>query len=236
MTEKKRIGVIVAEEVELEPMTEWLSRYHKNDYTWFSHRGFSIELDQAEVLFAVSGVGKVNAAMAATDLIHRGCVVLLNFGMSGGIGHVSRGDLVLVDRCAEHDFDLTVIGYQPFEKPAQQYIYHADPQLNQLAYDAIPGVKCGMAVSGDSFICNEEKRTELRNDFDAYSCDMETAAIASVAFMAGIPFAALRRISDDAGEDALTEHRTMNQAVETNLTDAFCNWLLVITKNTNKFS
>lgn len=222
---KLRIGVVVAEEVELEPMAAWLSQYPCEEYQWFSHQGFQYDIDGANVLFAVSGVGKVNAAMAATDLVNRGCTVLLGFGMSGGISNVCRGDLVLVDRTAEHDFDLTVIGYQPLEKPAQQYIYVADERLNNLAHSVLPSLKCGMAVSGDSFICNDEKRDQLREQFSATSCDMETAAVASVAFMAGVPFGALRRISDDAGDDALTEHRAMNEACETNLTDAFSLWL-----------
>ncbi len=221
----KRIGVVVAEQVELDPMSEWLSNYPVEEYEWFSHKGYQYCIDGAEVLFAVCGVGKVNAAMAATDLVNRGCDLLLGFGMSGGVSNVKRGDLCLVDRTAEHDFDLTVIGYKPLEKPAQQYIYEADVKLMDLARSVLPSVRCGMAVSGDSFICNDEKRDQLKELFSAASCDMETAAVASVAFMAGVPFGALRRISDDAGDDALNEHRSMNEACETNLTDAFSLWL-----------
>ena len=231
MTVKHRIGVVVAEEIELEPMAPFLSECGAKSHEWFQHRGYTFILEDTEVYIAVSGVGKVNAATAATDLIHRGCEILLNFGMSGGISQVKRGDLVLVSGCAEHDFDLSVIGYKPFEKPSQISVFQADKKLNEIALSVLPYVKCGMAVSGDSFICSNEKREQLKEWFGAFSCDMESAAIASVAFMASVPFAALRRISDDSGDDAITEHRAMNNATETDLTGSFLLWLKEIIRS-----
>ena len=49
------------------------------------------------------------------------------------------------------------------------------------------------------------------------SCDMETAAIAYVCEYADIPFLAVRRVSDDAGDDAKNAYREMNIADETML-------------------
>ena len=54
----------------------------------------------------------------------------------------------------------------------------------------------------------------LKNTFDAMSCDMESAAVAYVADLAEIPFAALRRISDDAGDDASDSYSEMNNLRE----------------------
>ena len=51
------------------------------------------------------------------------------------------------------------------------------------------------------------------------SCDMETAAIAYVCDFANVPFLALRRISDDAGADAVDSYREMNTAAEAVLSD-----------------
>ena len=50
-------------------------------------------------------------------------------------------------------------------------------------------------------------------------CDMETAAIAYVCEYAGLPFAAVRRVSDDAGESAVDNYRDMNTSGETVLSD-----------------
>ena len=46
------------------------------------------------------------------------------------------------------------------------------------------------------------------------SCDMETAAIASVAHFYSLPFASLRKVSDDAGNDAAEDYRELNILAE----------------------
>ena len=53
-------------------------------------------------------------------------------------------------------------------------------------------------------------RDALKKDFGINACDMETAAIAYVASLSDTPFASLRRVSDDAGEDATEDYHDMN--------------------------
>ena len=59
---------------------------------------------------------------------------------------------------------------------------------------------------------------------------METAAIASVCDMAGIPFAALRRISDDAGDSATESYTEMNSSGELYLPNIFLDILSKVAK------
>ena len=59
----------------------------------------------------------------------------------------------------------------------------------------------------------------LKDEFGAMSCDMETAAIAYVCEYASVPFASVRRISDDAGEDAAVSYRELNSSSEPELSD-----------------
>ncbi len=148
------------------------------------------------------GIGKVNAATAATYFAAQGYNFFLNYGYSGGVSKVKKGDIVIADSFLEHDFDLTAIGYAPCEKPSQQYIYQADEKVLQFCKNKFPSVKYGRAVCGDSFICDDNKRRYLSQEFSAVSCDMETAAIASVANLFGIPLLSIREISDDAGSGA----------------------------------
>lgn len=220
-----KIGVVVADVEEYKPLCElWqnfscdsgikMSRYN-NAYLLKTQNG------EAELVCINCGIGKVNAAAAATHLIDLGCSVILNYGLSGGISGVCRGETVVASRFLEHDFDLTTIGYKPCEKPRQKYIYEADERLLRLSKEIYPDIKCGTAVCGDRFICSEEDRNFFKSNFDAMSCDMETAAIASVCDMFSVPFIALRRISDDAGESAVDSYNEMNTAGETVLTDIF---------------
>ena len=51
------------------------------------------------------------------------------------------------------------------------------------------------------------------------SCDMETAAIAYVCEYSDTPFLSVRRVSDDAGNDAKNAYRAMNTSDETLLYD-----------------
>ncbi|MBQ7726166.1 MAG: 5'-methylthioadenosine/S-adenosylhomocysteine nucleosidase [Clostridia bacterium] len=222
----RKIGILVADDQEFHPLRERICQGEYREETVlgrpllrFPVKG---ETGQVEGLAFLCGVGKVNAAAGAMMLIDLGCECLLNYGLSGGISGISRGEICLCDRFLEHDFDLTALGYRPCEKPGQTYLYRADEALLTLFRDMMPGVKEGTAVTGDCFVSDAEKRDFLKHEFGAMSCDMETAAIASVCFASHVPFAAIRRISDDAGEAAVETYREMNRVHELHLYD----WIL----------
>lgn len=218
-----KIGIVVADVDEYKSILEFLKNKESEDYSFLGRVGHKFNLESngknAEVISILCGIGKVNATAAAMHLIDIGCNIILNYGLSGGISGISRGELMVCDRFLEHDFDLTGIGYKPCEKPAQKYIYEADSKLANLFIEKVLKVKKGTAVSGDRFVCDAELRNSLRDNFGAMSCDMETAAIAYVCDFAGIPFFALRRISDDAGADAKEAYTEMNTSDETMLSD-----------------
>lgn len=220
-----KIGVVVADVEEYKPLCELWQSFAKNTDIKLNRDNNTYVLEtenkKAEVLCINCGIGKVNAATAATHLIDLGCNVILNYGLSGGINGVRRGETVVANRFLEHDFDLTTIGYKPCEKPRQKYIYDASLALLKIVKNIYPDMKCGTAVCGDRFICSAEDRDFFKTNFDAMSCDMETAAIASVCDMFSVPFVALRRISDDAGESAVDSYNDMNTSGETVLTDIF---------------
>lgn len=218
-----KIGIIVADADEYKTLKEYIEKSDFEPYSFLGRMGHRFNITtkngKAEVIALLCGIGKVNAAAAAAHFADTGCNIILNYGLSGGISGISKGELCLCNRFLEHDFDLTGIGYKPCEKPAQQYIYEADKELLKLGSTLLPNAKQGTAVSGDRFVCDDELRQSLKNEFGAMSCDMETAAIAYVCSFAEIPFLALRRISDDAGADAGDSYREMNTSDETLLSD-----------------
>lgn len=223
-----KIGVIVADNDEYLPLASSIA--DKKEYKYFNRNAIAFDLNNYTVICINCGIGKVNAATAATHLADIGCTYVLNYGLSGGISGVKRGEIVLPDKFLEHDFDLTGIGYKPCEKPSQKYIYDADAMLLVKAQMAVGECKHGTAVCGDRFICNAEDRDFLREMFSATTCDMETAAIASVCDMAGIPYLSLRRVSDDAGEDAYANYSDMNTMEGLTLSQVFFNVLTAICK------
>lgn len=219
----KKIGIIAADSEEFRPLEELSKKNGCESQAFLGRKVLKFKLEcgskQAEIYAAHCGIGKVNAAAAAAHLADIGCDIILNYGLSGGISGVVRGDICVCDRYLEHDFDLTGIGYKPCEKPEQKYIFEADPGLLTLIEGLMPQIKRGTAVTGDRFVCDAKYRDFLKNEFGAMCCDMETAAIAYVCEFSRIPFAALRQISDDASDDAVDAYRKANNSGETSLFD-----------------
>ena len=215
-----KIGIVVADREEWKPLREQVEQGDYREETFLGREVLCFSLPngaQAEAILC--GIGKVNAAAAAAHLADSGCHAVLNYGLSGGISGVARGEICVCDRFLEHDFDLTGIGYKPCEKPDQRYIYSADRKLTERLLALAPGAKTGTAVTGDTFVSDPALRDFLKTQFHAMCCDMETAAIAYVCEYAGIPFASVRRISDDAGNDAIESYREMNRMHEMHLHD-----------------
>lgn len=224
-----KIGIIVADIDEYKPLKSYIE---KKDFTESSFLGRQVhrfdittQNGSAEVISILCGIGKVNAACAATHLAETGCDIILNYGLSGGISKISRGELCACDSFLEHDFDLTGIGYKPCEKPSQKYIYNSDSRLIEKFAKLNIDFKSGTAVTGDSFVCDENTRNYLKEEFSAMTCDMETAAIAYVCDASNIPYFSLRRVSDDAGDDAGDSYRQMNTSNETVLSDIIISFI-----------
>ncbi len=218
-----KIGIIVADYDEYTSLREGVKEFSCVPYILWGREGhrFFIKTSNgtAEVISVLCGIGKVNAAAAAAHLEAIGCNVILNYGLSGGISGVSRGDYCIPNRFLEHDFDLMGIGYKLCEKPRQEYIYSANEVLINLLLEICPNAKLGTAVTGDRFVCDSNLRNTLKNEFGAVSCDMETAAIAYVCSFSGVPFLSLRKISDDAGDDAVDTYKEMNNNSQIGLFD-----------------
>ncbi len=236
--ENLKIGIVVADNDEYKPLADYIEKGEFTHYNFLGRTGHKFiinsENNRVEVVSVLCGIGKVNATAAAMHLVDIGCNCLLNFGLSGGISGVKRNDLCITNRFLEHDFDLSGIGYKPCEKPSQKYIYDADETLINIAKEVLPEAKVGTAVTGDKFICDAVARDFFKNEFGAMSCDMETAAIAYISEFSKVPLLCLRRISDDAGDDALDSYREMNASGETILADLVIEIIKKIADNYGK--
>ncbi len=167
------------------------------------HRG--VVLGDATVVLVTSGIGMVNAADAATGAIHRygpEGVVLISAGSAGGLGaDVAVGDIVVGTEVVNVTADARAFGYALGQVPGMPATYPADPQLAAALADS-GDARRGAMGSGDAFVTSELAH-RLRSDFpDALTVDMETAAIAQIAFNHSARFAACRAVSDLCAPDA----------------------------------
>ena len=230
MEETFKIGVVVADNDEYAPIVEYAKENGGKEKALKFFVGHEIPFGKAVIRSVLCGIGKVNAAVATTLLIEEGVDILVNFGLSGGINGVSRGETVVATRFLEHDFDLTPLGYKVAEKPNQTYIYDANAKLISLFTNAYNGIKTGTVVTGDSFVCDPKVRDMLRDNFDAIACDMETAAVASVCYKAGVRFLAIRRVSDNAGDSAAEDYSQTNASSDTVWFAGVVDWILSLTE------
>ncbi len=168
-----------------------------------------------EIYICVSGVGKVNAAIASQRLVDVfGVECIINSGVAGGVSQkLSKLDIVISQRLTYHDFDpLDLLDKYPpnskfffaSEELVQKAVVACERLNKKLAEEGKKefAAHCGTVVSGDCFVSSSEKARQLREDFDALCTEMEGAAIAHTSIVNGIPFVIIRAISDFADEDA----------------------------------
>jgi len=180
------------------------------------------------VVAVLSRIGKVAAAVTATMLLERFAVGAIVFtGVAGGLAPgVNVGDVVVATQLLQHDLDASPI-FPKYEVPllglsrftADAAISDAlagvaevtlrDPLalVGQEAVDEFglqsPKVHRGLLVSGDRFVSTAAESEALRLSLpDALAVEMEGAAVAQVCHDYGVPFAAMRTISDRADDEA----------------------------------
>lgn len=159
-----------------------------------------VELAGCEVLACVGGVGKVHAARAAALLIAAGATRrLLVVGVCGGLRRsLAPGTLVHCTRAVQADLALR-----------EGREVDADPSLRDAWGRTAPGPQ-GWFVTADRPALSLWRRLRLARAFvGPCVADMETAAAAAVAQAAGVPWAALRAVTDGlapGGVRAFHEH------------------------------
>ena len=198
------IGIINAMHKEHEQLVALLA-----DVNEVTHGRFSFTegtLNGHRLVLMESGIGKVNAAVGAVELInHYQPDALINTGVAGGID-TSLGvmDVVAGSRVAYHDVDCG-----PESLPGQvqglPLYYEADPKLLAAAQHLQAGttrIHTGLICSGDQFITDRTQLDGIKQRFpEGLAVDMESGALAQVCHLYGIPFLSFRIISDTPGAD-----------------------------------
>ncbi len=221
MKSEVKIGIVIADNDEYKPLENMRDTLSAKKCLIAGRKAYTFQITGEKVNATVTaiecGIGKVNAAVAAVALAERGVHIILNCGLSGGISGIGKNEISLPNKFIEHDFDLTGLGYKLCQKPGQEYVYNCDDELLKIAQAVIPNAKVGTAATGDCFVQDDVLRDFLRDEFSAMSCDMETAAIAYVCAVYNVKFLSIRKISDDAGNDAGGSYREVNNLAEDTL-------------------
>ena len=216
----KNIGFIIADEKEFAPLVNYAKTKNGEFSKIYGLTCVIFKLESVKITAIHCGIGKINATFAATLLaINYNIDIILNFGLSGAISGMNRNDIAVGTKFIEHDFDLSPLGYKQGEKPQDISVYDGDEKLTEILLSLFPNIKKGVFVSGDQFIASKALKKELHEKFAANCVDMESAAIAYVCHSADIPFLSVRKVSDDAGDEATSDYTEMNDKCETDLVD-----------------
>ena len=184
------------------------------------------QLQGHAVVLALSRIGKVSASLTASVLIgHFGAGRIVFTGVAGGLAPgVQVGDVVVAQDFLQHDLDVSPL-FPRYEVPLYgRARFACDPALSTLLTGAarralVTGattdsplltgaqVHHGLIASGDQFISSAAGSTALQSALrdaghEVLAVEMEGAAVAQVCADYGVPFAAMRTISDRADDTA----------------------------------
>ncbi|EJX03285.1 5'-methylthioadenosine/S-adenosylhomocysteine nucleosidase [gut metagenome] len=201
------IGIITAMSSEREQLARQLSDCKNYDKGPFSYTEGTVG-DHTMILMQC-GIGKVNAAAGAVELIRNfrpDCII--STGVAGGIDAcLGVMDVVVGQQMVYHDVWCgmgNVLG-QIQGLPA---VFEGNATLCEVAQHlpTTTRIHAGMICTGDQFITSREELNKIKSNFPAgLAVDMESASIAQVCHLYQVPFISFRIISDTPGAENHTE-------------------------------
>ena len=162
-----------------------------------------------ETVVVTTGIGVAAATAAATwGILTLSPGLVVAAGSCGGLAADVEVDTVIVgESFAWSIADATAFGYAPGQLPGgpERMLAEkawADRAERAARCDAAAAVRRGLMLSGDAFV-TAPLADPMRERFPgALSTDMETTASARTAEALGVPFVALRAVSDLCGPAA----------------------------------
>lgn len=216
----KRIGLISATEKESRAILKTLRRIKGKSVALPVYQG---KIGKTNIIHIISGIGKTNAAHAATLLIEKfSPSAVINFGIGGAYpsANLRAGDIAIADREIYGDEGLWLkdgfhkadeIGIPLLKEGRKKYFneFPLDKSLVKKAMKVIPPnpplvkggrgdyrIETGSFVTVSAVTDTSKMAREFEQRFNAICENMEGAAVAHVCEMYGIPMLEIRGISN----------------------------------------
>lgn len=174
-----------------------------NCFTFFEDVLNSRNDKTIDIFISISGIGKTNAAIAATQMIEKYKIkFLINIGTAGTINKNHKiNDLFLIEKFIYFDVDTTKFNYSYGQIPKMPQWYAIDKNLNENLKSFLNQKKfkvsnCNLA-SGDKFLDSSKKQIlqKIKN-LNCDVVDMEATSYAHVAYVFKCRFISFKVISD----------------------------------------
>ena len=162
-----------------------------------------------EIILRQCGIGKVNAALGAAELIRAFSPdAMVSTGVAGGIDCcLGVMDVVVSSSIVYHDV-WCGMGCEYGQVQGMPAVFVADEAMCGAAKSLMDDegnatrIHAGLICTGDQFITDRSELDKIKGNFPAgLAVDMESAAIAQTCHIYGVPFVSFRIISDTPGVD-----------------------------------
>ena len=202
-----KIGVLTAMTSEFEQLAAMLDgvvKCEKNNIEYLVGR-----VGENEIILRQCGIGKVNAAIGAAELIRAFAPdAMVSTGVAGGIDCcLGVMDVVVSSSIVYHDV-WCGMGCEYGQVQGMPAVFAADEAMCRAAQslndepDNATRIHAGLICTGDQFITNRDELDKIKGNVPAgLAVDMESAAIAQTCHIYGVPFVSFRIISDTPGVD-----------------------------------
>ena len=209
----KKIGFIIAMEKEKQALMSLFSDCYEKIIQGIK---FTIsKYKEKDVIIALAGIGKVNAAITTMLMIeHFNVDLVISSGIAGGFDRSLKTlDFVVATSVSYSDVDAALEGGEVYGQiPGLPAEYKCAYELVKEAQ--IENVKYGKILSGDQFVSNYDKVSKIVNNYfpnqNVMAFEMELGAVAQVTYLMNVKLIALKCISDIVGDTNLTDYNTFS--------------------------
>lgn len=157
-----------------------------------------------EIVLVQCGIGKVNSAIGAVELIDKySPELVISTGVAGGAStDLNITEVVVARECVYHDAycgkdcEYGQLLGMPARFASPSELIDKALSLNDTGI-GLPRIHAGLTVSGEWFVDSKEKMRSILDHFpEAMAVDMESCSIAQTCHVYGVPFVSFRIISD----------------------------------------
>ena len=165
------------------------------------------KLFSKDIVICVSLEGKVNSCIATTLMINNFDIThIINLGVAGSIDEkVDIFDIVISSSTTQHDYDLSMLGYDKGYVLGTNNIYNeCDSSLaikfKEICNENNINTFIGNVASGDIFVASDYMKETIKANFNSIAVDMEAASINHVCSLNNVKFISIKIISDSGNK------------------------------------
>ena len=205
-----KIGIITAMSSEHKQVAQLLENKQEHNEGVYTYTLGNIKNNT--IILTQCGIGKVNAAAGAVELIRNyqpDCII--STGVAGGIDRCLKVmDVVASQHIVYHDVWCGE-GNAYGQVQGMPTFFESNKTLFDCAMslDTNTAIHGGLICSGDKFITDREELNAIKGNFpEGLAVDMESGSIAQVCYIYKVPFISFRIISDTPGAENHWEQYT----------------------------